>query len=84
MKHRTNAEKRAERMRAELSDDLKNYQDSKPEHRDLKAYKKCKTPPTDYGSGRKCSYGEKNKTCDPGCIFWNTCIKGRRREEAIV
>lgn len=84
MKHRTNTEKRTERMRAELSEDLKNHQDSKPEYRDPKAYKKFKTPHTDYGGGRKCSYGDKNKTCDPGCIFWNTCIKGRHREEAIV
>lgn len=84
MKHRSSMEKRFEISRIQLSEDMRNYQDSKPEHRDPKAYNKFKTPPTDYGSGRKCSYGEKNKTCDPGCIFWNTCIKGRHREEAIV
>nr|DAJ55699.1 MAG TPA: hypothetical protein [Caudoviricetes sp.] len=28
-----------------------------------------------------CSYGDKTKVCDPGCIFWNTCVKGRHREE---
>lgn len=81
MKHRSSKEKMFEISRIQLSEDMRNYQDSKPEHRDPKAYKKFKTPPTDYGSGKLCEYGDKTKVCDPSCRFWNTCIKGKHRIE---
>lgn len=76
MKHRTTTEKRLEKINIEIKQDHRWYDDSKPERRDPKAYERFKTKPTDYGSGKKCSYGDKQKTCDPGCRFWESCIKG--------
>jgi len=84
MKHRTSSEKMAERNRIQKSEEIRNYFDSKPEKRDPKAYERFKMPPTDYGSGKLCEYGEKNKPCNPSCLFWNTCIKGRHRIEGRV
>ena len=81
MKYRNSSEKRFEKARIRLSEDIRNYSDSKPERRNDKAYKRFKNPPTNYGSGRKCEYGDKTKVCDPSCRFWNTCIKGRHRDE---
>nr|DAL32580.1 MAG TPA_asm: hypothetical protein [Caudoviricetes sp.] len=80
--HKSNKDKRLERENIKLIGQIQGYEDSKPEHRDPKAYKKFKAEPTYYGSGRMCSYGDKTKVCDLGCIFWNTCVKGRHREEA--
>lgn len=77
MKHRTTAEKRAERLRVLKSEEIRSYFDSKPERRSEKAYKRFKTMSTDYGSGKLCEYGDKTKVCDPSCRFWNTCIKGK-------
>lgn len=81
MKHRSNSEKRAERLRMMKSEEIQSYFDSKPEKRDPKAYKRFKALSTNYGGGKLCEYGDKTKVCDPSCRFWNTCIKGRHREE---
>jgi hypothetical protein len=75
--HKSNKDKRLERENIKLIGQIQGYEDSKPEHRDPKAYKKFKAEPTYYGSGRICSYGDKTKVCDPSCRFWNTCVKGR-------
>ena len=55
---------------------------SNPKYRSEEAYKKYKRPVTNYGSGRKCEYGDKTKVCDPSCRFWDSCIKGRQRGES--
>lgn len=52
MKHRTTAEKRAERLRILKPEEIRSYFDSKPERRNEKAYKRFKTMSTDYGSGK--------------------------------
>ena len=75
--HKSNKDKRLERENIKLIGQIQGYEDSKPEHRDPKAYKKFKAEPTYYGSGRICSYGDKTKVCDPSCRFWNICVKGR-------
>ena len=54
---------------------------SNPKHRNSKAYERFKAKPTTYESSKKCSYGDKNRTCDAGCRFWETCIKGRHEKE---
>ena len=81
MKHRTTTEKRLERINMKMMQDKHGYDDSKPEYMDPKAYSRFKAFNTDYGSGRKCAYGDKQKSCDPGCRFWMSCIKGRRGKE---
>jgi len=79
--HRTSKEKRLLRENIKLIGEINSFEDSKQEHMNPEAYKKFKRPATYYGSGRICDYGSKDKPCDPGCRFWNTCIKGRHREE---
>lgn len=80
MRHRTSAERLAESERNKIIHESHMYDDSKPEHRDPKAYERFKRKPTDYGSGKKCSYGDKLKTCDPGCRFWESCVNGLNRD----
>ena len=52
-----------------------------PKLNDPEAVRRFHAVPTNYGGGRTCGYGDKTKVCDPSCRFWNTCIKGRHREE---
>ena len=80
MRHRTTAEKRLEKIDIANIQSSHNYDDSKPEHRDPKAYERFKSKPTNYGSGKKCSYGDKQKSCDPGCRFWESCVNGLHRD----
>lgn len=61
--------------------DAKNAIDSKPQRRDPKAYERFKAMNTDYGSRKKCSYGDRKKPCNPGCRFWDSCIKGKHENE---
>lgn len=82
LRHRTNTQKRLEKINAEISESIRAYDGSKTENRDPKAYSRFKANSTYYGSGRTCSYGEKTKICDPSCRFWYTCVKGHQiREE---
>ena len=46
-----------------------------------KAYERFKANLTDYGSKKKCNYGEKNKKCDAGCRFWDSCKYGKYKSE---
>ena len=54
---------------------------SVPKQNDPEAVRRFHAAPTCYGSGRTCGYGDKTKVCDPSCRFWNTCVKGKHREE---
>lgn len=81
MKYNTPTEKAVRKCNIERTTDIRNDIDSKPEHMDPKAYSRFKAFNTDYGSGKKCAYGDKQKTCDPGCRFWMSCINGRNGKE---
>ena len=54
MKYKTNSEKTAERNRIRRSEEIRSYNDSKPEIRDPKAYERFKAASTNYGSGKLC------------------------------
>lgn len=80
MKYRTNSEKATERNRIRRSEEIRNYNDSKPEKRDPKAYERFKSLNTDY-STRKCSYLDMKNPCNTKCIFWETCKHGMHEYE---
>lgn len=81
MKYSTAMEKEIEKYNFETAKRIKSYEDSNPKHRNQKAYERFKSKVTDYSSGKKCSYGDKQKSCDPGCRFWESCIKGKHESE---
>ena len=81
LRYNSPIEKAVRRNNAKMSQQTRNDIDSKPEYMDPKAYSRFKAFNTDYGSGRKCAYGDKQKACDPGCRFWMSCIKGRHGKE---
>ena len=52
---------------------------SEPKHMDPAAYARFKKMSTDYSTKARCAYGDHEKRCDAGCLFWNTCIRGRHK-----
>lgn len=81
MKHRSSAEKRLDKSTIDIVKNTHSYNDSKSERMNPKAYERFKAKATDYGSKRKCSYGDKKRSCDPVCRFWESCIKGKHESE---
>lgn len=77
----TSIEKKADRISQELKQQAVFKYGSEIKYMDPKAYSRFKSMNTDYSSKRKCRYGEKNKKCDPCCIFWMTCRHGRQEKE---
>ena len=75
MRHSSATDKAVQKYIIDTASSIKNYEDSKPEHRDPKAYARFKAKPTYYGSDKKCSYGDKQRLCNPDCKFWRSCIK---------
>ena len=78
MRHSSQVDKAIKRYDEERIRERHRSFDSKPELTNPKAYSRFKAFSTDYGSGRKCSYGNKQRACDPGCLFWLSCVNGRQ------
>lgn len=81
MKYNTPLEKAVRKSNIERTTDIRNDIDSKPERRDPKAYKRFKSLYTDYSSKKRCDYGDKQKSCNSGCRFWNSCKHGKHESE---
>ena len=81
MKYNSPIEKAVRKSNIARTMEIRNDIDSKPEYRDPKAYKWFKSLNTDYSGKRRCAYGDKTKSCNPGCRFWNSCKHGKHESE---
>ena len=79
MKHADNTEHKMARVYAKKKQEMLNDYYSEPKHMDPAAYARFKKMSTDYSTKAICAYGDHEKRCDAGCLFWNTCIRGRHK-----
>ena len=81
MRHPDNVDRKLKKNYIEKKQSISFEYGSNAERMDPKAYSRFKSMNTNYSSKRECQYGEKDKKCDPGCIFWMTCRHGWQEKE---
>ena len=78
MKHPDNVDKKIKKNYNEKKQSISFEYSYEVKRKEQKDYSRFKSMNTDYSSSRKCQYEEKDKSCDPGCRFWMSCIHGRK------